>query len=161
MQSLARTRVATLARPSSRSAILAGRRFLASDAHDEHHDEHHDIAPARPEGFTSPGWGYLIALSAAVVAFYKYAPAPGDEAYITRYIKHYTHNAEEWERINIKHLFLSKESQESALLVADARPPVVHRYRYPQMLERASPHLQRVGPQVDLSGVVAKTDKDY
>ncbi|EPQ57423.1 hypothetical protein GLOTRDRAFT_110564 [Gloeophyllum trabeum ATCC 11539] len=160
MQSLARaTTAAALARPGPSSTVVLGRRYLAADSH-AHHDEHHDNTQYRPEGFTSAGWRYLIVGAAAVVAFYKWAPAPGEEAYLTRYIKYYMTPAESWEAVNTKHLLLSAEAQAGSLLIAGAKRPLVHRYRYPQMLDHGSPHLQPIGTQVDLSNVVVKGDRE-
>lgn len=67
-----------------------------------------------------------------VVAFYKFAPAQGEENRITAAIAEYMKPAEVWERLTIKHLLQTVEVSDNALLIGDAKPAPVHRYRYPQ-----------------------------
>ena len=84
------------------------------------------------QGFASKGWAYTVAAALATVAFYKYAPAPGEANYITRYIEYYQTPRELWERINNHHLAISHDASEAKLLIDDAKRPPIHRYRYPQ-----------------------------
>jgi len=83
-------------------------------------------------GFNSAVWGYSLLGALGVVAFYKYAPAPGEDNYITRYIAYYSTPKDIWESINYKHLELAHEASEDTLLIRNAQPPIVHRFRYPQ-----------------------------
>ncbi|KAI0066216.1 hypothetical protein BV25DRAFT_1821125 [Artomyces pyxidatus] len=84
------------------------------------------------QGFTSAGWRYTIVGALAVVAFYKYAPAAGEDNFVTRYIAHYYTPKEVWERINNKHLVMTAEMQENAQVIQGAKRPPIHRFRHPQ-----------------------------
>ena len=88
--------------------------------------------PLRTTDFSSAGWRYLVLLGLGTAAFYNFAPAPGEDTYLARFIAHYMTPAEVWRNYAEAHLLLSAESAQEALLVADARPPPVHRFRYPQ-----------------------------
>ena len=68
----------------------------------------------------------------AVAGFYNFAPTPGEDAYLTRWIAHYKPQKELWENINFQHLLLSAKGSDETLLVTDAKRPPIHRYRYPQ-----------------------------
>lgn len=71
-------------------------------------------------------------LSVLAVGFYKFAPAPGDDVYLTRWLAYYSTPREVWQALNVKHLALTQEASVGTLLVADAQPPRAHRFRYPQ-----------------------------
>jgi len=71
-------------------------------------------------------------LSLVAVGFWKFAPSPEEDVYLTRWIAMYATPVEEWSRVNLKHLLLSQEESEGIKLVSDARLPPVYRYRYPQ-----------------------------
>ena len=131
-------------------------------------------------GFTTPFWRNTFILSLAVVAFYKYAPAPGEDVYLTRYLAHYGTPSEIWSKINEKHLLMSQKASEVTALQTDAQRPNLHRYRHPQsapssshhlcpvisshfcsrFLDTGSPHLQPVGTSVDMGSVVAKMARE-
>jgi hypothetical protein len=114
-----------------------------------------------------------VGLAAVVVAFYKFAPAQGEDNFITRTLASYSTPAEIWEQANLKHAWLSQEASEHQHTIALARQPEVHRYSHPSfvsttfiylfqanyscsMIDQSLPHRQPVGTSVDLSGVVAK-----
>ncbi|KAI0645395.1 hypothetical protein C8Q79DRAFT_1001015 [Trametes meyenii] len=155
--SLARAAGAVV-RPSQRAATtLAQRRAASSHAHDEHHhEEHHDTNEYPPEVFNTPFWRRAALAAVGVVAFYKFAPAPGDDNFIAKYISRTMTPAEVYRNLSFKHLVLSAQGSDETLLVTDAKPPVVHRYRFPQKLEMYSPHAQPVGLKLDASDVVVR-----
>jgi len=149
-------------RPRQATTSLLQRRFASTHSHDEHHEEHHgehqDAVAFPKEDFSSPIWRNFVLFGLAVVGFYKFAPAPGEDNVVSRTIAHYSTPGEVWERLTQNNLLLAVEASDDNLLVADAKRPPVHRYRYPQKLEQFSPHLQPVGRGVDLSNVVVKQD---
>ncbi|KXN90220.1 hypothetical protein AN958_04710, partial [Leucoagaricus sp. SymC.cos] len=107
--------------------------------------------------FATPFWrNALIAAGLAVVA-YKYAPEPGDDVYLTRWIAMYTTSAEKWLEMNAAHTAQTAEEAENSRLMMSAQRPPVHRYCYPQAFEQASPFLVGVGTQADLSDLVVKS----
>ena len=113
-------------------------------------------------------------LSLLAVGFYKFAPAPGEDAGLTRWLASTATPREVWEYRNAKHLALVQRASADTLLTTDARRPPVHRYRYPQyvrelrfqsrltrlcrIFEQKSPHLVPVGGDVDLTGLVVKRE---
>ncbi|EGO00156.1 hypothetical protein SERLA73DRAFT_180587 [Serpula lacrymans var. lacrymans S7.3] len=152
-------RAALLVRPKPAATHILQRRFASHDSHShEHHDEHQDATQyPREAGFNTPFWRNTFLLSLAVVGFYKYAPAPGEDVYLTRYLAHYGTPSEIWARINEKHLLLSQQISDNTILQTDAKRPNLHRYRHPQSLDAGSSHLQSVGTGVDMSSVTVKT----
>ncbi|EKM54351.1 uncharacterized protein PHACADRAFT_258151 [Phanerochaete carnosa HHB-10118-sp] len=131
----------------------------ASTHHEEHHHEehHHEDTTVYPqETFANKVWlGWALAgLTAS--AFYKFAPSPEDDSYVKRLIDHYRIPKEAWEKINIKHLTLEAQGAQEMLIVADARRPPVHRFRFPQRFEQHSAHLHPVGGSPDLADLAVK-----
>ncbi|KAI9569561.1 hypothetical protein HD554DRAFT_2019874 [Boletus coccyginus] len=124
-------------------------------AHEEHPDGAHDGPEA---GFSTPFWRNTLLLSLLAVSFYKWAPPRDEDAYLTRWIAHYSTPPDTWARLNEKHLLQSQQVTDDATVQARATKPGIIRYRYPQSLEQASPHLQAVGSVPDMSGVRARTD---
>lgn len=121
--------------------------------------------------------GWLLA-GAAATAFYKLAPAPSEDNFVTRLIKHYSTVKDVWAERNLKHLLLSVGEQTDTLVVMEATRPPVHRYRFPQCVftlclprislirvhrsfEQHSAHRLPVGMNVDLDGLVVKTESNY
>ena len=82
--------------------------------------------------FSSGVWRNFIIFGLAVVGFYKFAPSPTEDNYITRWIAHYKTPNKVWESINFNHLVMSAQGCDDVLLVTDAKRPPIHRYRYPQ-----------------------------
>ncbi|EAU91376.1 hypothetical protein CC1G_07411 [Coprinopsis cinerea okayama7 len=113
-----------------------------------------------PESFGTPLWRNVILFGVAAVAFYKYAPAPNDDVYLTRWIAMYTKPREYWMSVNAKHTALSQVDARNTLVVHDAMQPPVRRFRYPQGLGTGSPFLNGVGMTVDMSDITVKTDRD-
>ncbi|KAI0633390.1 hypothetical protein C8Q77DRAFT_1114725 [Trametes polyzona] len=159
--SLARAAGAVV-RPTQRAGTtIIQRRAASSHSHDEHHhhhNEHHDANEYPPEVFNTPFWRRAAIAAIGAVAFYKYAPAPGDENPIAKYVARMMTPADVWKNISFKHLVLSAQGSDETLLVTDAKPPVVHRYRFPQKLDMYSPHAQPVGLKLDAGDVVVKRD---
>lgn len=82
--------------------------------------------------FNTPLWRTAVIAGLGVVAFYKFAPAPSDETLIAKYVSRTMTSGEVWKDILFKHLLLSAQGSDETLLITDAKPPVVHRYRFPQ-----------------------------
>ncbi|CAL1707011.1 unnamed protein product [Somion occarium] len=158
--SLARAgRIARLNRPC-RPHVAS--RFSSSHAgeHDQHHHDAHADAIAFPrEDFSAPIWRRFILYSLLAVGFYKFAPSPKEDNPFSRFLDQYRTPQEVWAAVNLKHLELSAQSQVDNLLVAEAKRPPVHRFRYPQAFEQYSPHLRPIGTTVDFGDLVIKGDK--
>ncbi|KAM5533326.1 hypothetical protein V8D89_013000 [Ganoderma adspersum] len=160
--SLARAAGAVL-RPTQRaSTTLIQRRAASSHAHEEHHEEHHeeyhDSNVYEPEVFNTPFWRRAIIAGVGVVAFYKFAPEPTNDTALAKYISSTMTAPEVWKDAAFKHLVLSAKVSDDTLLMTDAKPPVIHRYRFPQRLEQYSPHVQPVGITLRADDVVVKRD---
>lgn len=83
-------------------------------------------------GFGTPFWRNVVLAGFGVAAFYKWAPAPGEDVYLTRWIAMYSESRDHWLDLNAKHTVLSQEASDQSLLFRDAKQPTVHRLRYPQ-----------------------------
>ncbi|KAI0793262.1 hypothetical protein C8Q75DRAFT_749520 [Abortiporus biennis] len=149
-----------LIRPLQASRGQFQRRWSSSHAEDHHHHAEETAVAFPKEGFSSVGWRYFILFGLFSVGFYKFAPSPSEENYVTEFLKHYATPREVWSKLNLQHLVLSAEDQEGVLLTADAKLPPVHRYRFPQSFEQHSAHLRPVGTSVDLSDLVVKKDTE-
>ena len=146
----------------ARAALLAARpqgaylsriqcRSASSQSHS--HDEHHGTENAsypkegmfrithynNPShlrchaGFTSSaGWAYTLIAALGIVGFYKFAPSPGEDNYVTRYISHYFTPSSSWAATNDRHLELTVNLQEAVQISQTGQRPHIHRYRYPQ-----------------------------
>jgi len=141
--SLARATVlARIWRPTQ--TILPRAKEFSSDNH--HHEEPHEY-PQEGEttyiarrflldvvitGFSSSFWRNTLIGSLLLAAAYKYAPEPGDDVYLTRWIALYTTPRDLWTELASKHTAMSLDLSETKLLLSAARKPLVHRYRYPQ-----------------------------
>lgn len=90
------------------------------------------LLPWASSVFNTSFWRRAVVAAIGVVAFYKYAPAPGDENRIAKYISSTMTPAEVWRDVAFKHLTLAAKGSEETKLMVDAKPPTVHRYRYPQ-----------------------------
>ncbi|KAI8993778.1 hypothetical protein BD414DRAFT_435959 [Trametes punicea] len=157
--SLARA-AGVIVRPTRRACTtLIQRRAASTQTHEEHHhEEHHDTNEYPPEVFNTPFWRRVALVAVGVVAFYKYAPAPGDDNPIAKYLSRSQVPAEVYKEAAFKHLLLAAQGSDETLLVADSKPPVVHRLRFPQRLEMYSPHSQPVGLKIHAGDVVVKRD---
>ncbi|EPQ29242.1 uncharacterized protein PFL1_02997 [Pseudozyma flocculosa PF-1] len=136
-----------------------------------------------PEGFTSPIWGYTLLAGLAGAGIYRLSTlhadphpsrasssgrsAPGNESddelpkpWLTRYIEHWTTPSSVWKERNLRHLEMAREKAEERLLLQDAERPPVHRLRFPQTFEQASPHNIAPGTQADLSGLKIKRSSE-
>lgn len=80
----------------------------------------------------TPFWRNTFFFSVLVTGFYKFAPAPGDDTFLTQYLAQFNTPKETWARINEKHVLDVTTASEQLLLQASAQRPKVHRYRYPQ-----------------------------
>ena len=86
----------------------------------------------RRAAFSGPFWRRFVLATLGVVAFYKFAPAPGEENRLTAALAEYSKPSAFWETLSLKHLMQTVEVSDGALLVGEAKRPPVHRYRYPQ-----------------------------
>lgn len=87
---------------------------------------------SRSKVFNTPFWRRAVIAGVGVVAFYKFAPEPTNDTAIAKYISSTMTAPEVWRDASFKHLVLSAKGSDDTLLVANAKPPVVHRYRFPQ-----------------------------
>ncbi|KAF8271269.1 hypothetical protein EI94DRAFT_1568737 [Lactarius quietus] len=144
------------ARPRAAYFSCAQRRNTSSGSHG--HDEHHnaDAASYPAEGFASAGWTYTLIAALGIVGFYKFAPSPGEDNYVTRYISHYFTPSGSWASTNNRHLELTASLQEAVQISQSGQRPPVHRYRYPHSLEVASAFSVPVGGDPEVSGVKVK-----
>jgi hypothetical protein len=138
------------ARPRAVYFSCAQRRNASSGSHG--HDEH-DSASYAKEGFTSAGWTYTVIAALGIVGFYKFAPSPGEDNYVTRYLSHHFTPSDSWVNTNNRHLELTTSLQEAVQISQSGQRPHVHRYRYPQSLGVASAFSVPVGGDPDVSGV--------
>ncbi|KAI5123974.1 hypothetical protein M0805_006386 [Coniferiporia weirii] len=150
------------------SPLIRQRRFASHDSHDaHHHDSSHDSTVYPKEGFTGPFWRntFIAALGLFVVA--KVTPSDllsgsttedgGHEApWLTRVLSHYAPSVEEWKRVNERHLALSEESAQNMLVVQNAKPPAVLKYKNPLKFEQVSPHRVPVGGLSDMNDLLVK-----
>lgn len=83
-------------------------------------------------GFLTPFWRNTVFLSILLTGFYKFAPAPGEELFLTQYLAQFKTSQEVWASINEKHVLDVTTQSEGLLLQASAERPKAHRYRYPQ-----------------------------
>ncbi|KAG6820889.1 hypothetical protein H0H93_010233 [Arthromyces matolae] len=154
---------------STRTPVAASvlrRRAASSSAHDNHH--HHDANEQYPrEGqsirpstrlrplnagqieFSGPFWRNTVISALLVAAFYKFAPEPTNETYLTRWMALYYTPRERLMQLAVKHTAMSADNSDATVLLGSARQPPVHRYRYPQSFEKSSPFLMPVGEAVD------------
>lgn len=168
--SLSKRAVLSVAR--NRPAFLMKQR-AASSSHD-HHDHHEDATVYPPEsehatavailqfliccrstGFVNPFWGKVLFFTLLTGAAIKYAPAPSEDVYLTRWIEMYRPSRELWYHLNAKHTAQSSQVSDNTLLIADAKPPPIHRFRYPQsvVIFLYKYCWSSFSPQVDLTGI--------
>jgi len=83
-------------------------------------------------GFSTPFWRNTVVLSLLAVGFYKWAPSPNQDVYLTQWLAQLMEPRDFWAAINEKHLLLSQQASDNTILQADAQRPSIHRYRYPQ-----------------------------
>ncbi|KAJ3776513.1 hypothetical protein FB446DRAFT_785086 [Lentinula raphanica] len=72
----------------------------------------------------------------------------------------YTTTSERWLDMNVRHTALSVDAAEGVNLFTTASRPAMHRMRFPQMLDNASPFNVQVGLNADTRDFVAKTEKE-
>ncbi|KDN51380.1 hypothetical protein K437DRAFT_254787 [Tilletiaria anomala UBC 951] len=181
------SRSTTSSRATPLTAIAAPHAFSSSsrqsaDAHSSSPSSSGDEYVTN-EGFSAPIWRNTFFLLIAGVVAYRLSEmqastssahsshvnadehddseeAADTRPFLTRYIAYYTTPADVWKRRNAKHYELVKEEAEKKLFFQDAERPPVHRFRYPQTFEQASPHGLPVGAQVDLSDLKVKTENE-
>ncbi|KAN0107333.1 hypothetical protein V8E52_010269 [Russula decolorans] len=131
-----------------------------SHSHDEHHGTENASYPK--EGFTSSaGWAHTLIAALGIVGFYKFAPSPDEDNYVTRYISYYFTPSSSWAATNDRHLELTANLQEAVQISQTGQRPHIHRYRYPHSLEVASPFSVPVGGDPDVSGVRVKGTNEF
>ncbi|KAK0212988.1 hypothetical protein DFS33DRAFT_1285785 [Desarmillaria ectypa] len=145
---------ARLSRATPRRVILSKiRTYSDSHSHEHHHEEDTTVYPK--EGFGA-GWRNAALVSVAVAIAYKLAPSPGEDALLTRWMaERQAPVRQDFER-NLNHTILTQEQSNERLLFAEAKRPIIHRYRFPQMLDNGSPFNIPVGLTSDLSNVKVK-----
>lgn len=90
------------------------------------------VTKIRTAGFSTPFWRNTLLVSLLAVSFYKWAPPRDEDAYLTRWIAHYSTSPDTWARLNEKHMLQSQEVTDNATVQAGATRPGIIRYRYPQ-----------------------------
>lgn len=150
-------RAALHARPRPASTLLLQNRAVSTAAHEHHHDDHHHTDNTQyakegrysqyyrcsncsflhyldsiSDGFFTPFWRNTFLFSAVIVAFYKFAPARGEDNYVTQYLARFQTPSEVWAALNEKHVNAVTVQSDQLLLQNSATRPTVHRYRYPQ-----------------------------
>ncbi|KAF8482697.1 hypothetical protein DFH94DRAFT_728985 [Russula ochroleuca] len=130
-----------------------------SDSHDEHHGSENVSYPK--EGFSSAGWTYTIIATLGIIGFYKFAPSPDEDNYVTRYISYYFTPSSSWASTNDRHLELTTSLREAVQISQTGQRPHIHRYRYPHSLEVASPFSVPVGGDPDVSRVRVKGTNEF
>jgi hypothetical protein len=145
-------RAALQARPRPATTLFLQRRQASTPISDSHGDEHHDSDNTQyanegasmkslnsfvssfmlAAGFLTPFWRNTALFSVIVVGFYKFAPSPGEDVYITRYLAQFKTPRERWADINTKHAIYAAGASDGLLLQQSATRPYAHRYRYPQ-----------------------------
>lgn len=83
-------------------------------------------------GFFTPFWRNTLFLSLAAVGFYKWAPKSDEDAYLTKWLSHYSTPREVWAAANEQQLLRSQEVAINNVLQTSAQRPSMVRYRYPQ-----------------------------
>ncbi|KAI0268607.1 hypothetical protein BC834DRAFT_866332 [Gloeopeniophorella convolvens] len=159
--SLARTALLAVRPQAARVARVQSRN--SSTSSHEHDDHHHDVDAASypKEGFASAGWTYTIVAALGLVGFYKFAPSPEEDNYVTRYIAHYFTPGASWAKTNDRHLELTTELQEAIQISQTGQRPHIHRYRYPHSLGTASAFSVPVGGDPDVSSVQVKRANEF
>jgi len=141
---------------------------LASTAGHDQHDDHHGHGDSAgnetygPETFFSPIWRNTILTSLVVYGVYTYLPDPSDpdtKNIVTKFIAEKLKTpAETWMGINELHTKLCVYTAEGKQVSEAAQRPVMHRYKFPSMLDQYSQHLSLVGMDVDVSNTVVKRE---
>ncbi|KAL1743049.1 hypothetical protein HDZ31DRAFT_41787 [Schizophyllum fasciatum] len=153
--------VARLARAVPRPPLA--RRTLATDAHHHHHDAHHGAADTNeyPQAtlFTSTSRNIALSL-AAFGAWLWFGPEQSADNAVTRVIKNAMASQEDVNEVNAANYAKRLAASESKLVFNSARPPAVHRYRSPMIMDLASAYSVPVG-SADMSGVVPRRTGDY
>ncbi|KAI0001381.1 hypothetical protein BJV74DRAFT_820261 [Russula compacta] len=149
------------ARPQVTHLSRIQQRSTSSSSHsnEEHHGVENTSYPK--EGFTSAGWTYTIIAALGVIGFYKFAPSPGEDNYVTRYISHYFTPSGSWAATNDRHLEMTASLQEAVQISQTGQRPHIHRYRYPHSLGVASAFSVPVGGDPDISGVRVKGTNEF
>ncbi|PWN27596.1 hypothetical protein BDZ90DRAFT_232024 [Jaminaea rosea] len=169
-------RATAKAGPSSRrlAAPSSRRSFHASPARKDaaHSSGGHGSEEYAPETFATPFWRNIFLFTLGGFGLYRFSllgaethstRQPGGDdleheegnddkrPFLTRYIENYTTSSDTWKQNQERHLELSKQAAERKLFLQDAEMAPVRRMRYIQTFQQASPHLNKVGDQVDLS----------
>ncbi|KAK9765242.1 hypothetical protein K7432_006578 [Basidiobolus ranarum] len=130
-------------------------RTLASQS-DAHHEEHHDFPV---EDFSGGFWkGTLLVIGGAFL-WSKLDEAVMDKFQqhpITRFIERSMTPEQVWKDINQRELQMVADYVEQSFILKDDVRPKFRALRYPEMFERASPHVNVTGDQADLSDLVIK-----
>lgn len=87
--------------------------------------------------FATPFWRNALVAAGLVVVAYKYAPEPGEDVYLTRWIAMYANPVGEWLDNNASRTAIQEVGAENTRLMMSARRPPVHRFRYPQCVSWA------------------------
>ncbi|KAK0461416.1 uncharacterized protein EV420DRAFT_1531904 [Desarmillaria tabescens] len=146
---------ARLSRAAPRRAALSQTRAYSDSHSHEHHEEDTTVYPK--EGFGA-GWRNAALAAVAVAVAYKFAPSPGEDALLTRWMaERQAPVRQDFER-NLNHTFLTQEQSNERLFFAEAKRPIILPVSIPsmEMLDNGSPFNVPVGLTRDLSDVKVK-----
>lgn len=83
-------------------------------------------------GFTTPFWRNALLLSLAAAGFYRWAPTPDQDVYLTKWLAQYATPRDFWTTVNEKQLLRSQQIASNTVLQSVAQRPTKVKYRYPQ-----------------------------
>ncbi|KLO18395.1 hypothetical protein SCHPADRAFT_845163 [Schizopora paradoxa] len=164
MSVLRATHLAKRVHPSSLS-VVRQRRWASSGDH--HHEDTHDSTVYPKEGFTGPFWRNILIIAGVCTGVALFAPSdllPGassdaeDAPWLTRVIAHNAPSKETWQKLNERHLQQTEQHAQNTHLVQNAKPSLVHRFRYTGGFDQVSAHRLPVGGTTDISDLEIKND---
>ncbi|KJA27782.1 hypothetical protein HYPSUDRAFT_34928 [Hypholoma sublateritium FD-334 SS-4] len=152
-------RRAVLAASRTKPVFATQTRAASSSSHDHHDDHHHhqeDSTVYPAESFGNAFWRNVLLISLGTAAVIKLAPVAADDVYLTRWMAMYATPGSYWLGLNAKHTIQQETVARENMLLNDASLPAVTRFTYPQAMRQASPFLNGIGMNVDMTGVVPK-----
>lgn len=84
--------------------------------------------------FFNAFWAKVVAGSAAVALAYKFAPAPGKDVYLTRWIDMYSPDVQQNLDYNLTNALLARQNADERLTYTHSRRPQILRMQAPQFV---------------------------
>lgn len=85
--------------------------------------------------FISRFWMRNAIVAVLGYSYYKYAPSPSSDSYLTRWLAATTPSKDHWLAKDAEHTAGSLALSQEHMLFSDAKPRPVHRYRHPQCVQ--------------------------